>query len=101
MARLLTMTGGIARGEREEDQKRARITVRHYRPEESRQEPLLEARAQEILKGNVKAPRLREDDIVVVETVQPDQFTWRDALSIVTTGASLVLLGLRIFRFSN
>jgi hypothetical protein len=33
--------------------------------------------------------------------VQPDQFTWRDALSIVTTGASLVLLGLRIFRFSN
>jgi len=101
LARLLTMTGGVARGEREEGQKRPRITVRLFRPDQSREEPLLETRAQRVLQGNVEAPQLREDDIIVIETIQPSQFTWRDGLSITSTLLSFTLLVLRILRFRN
>jgi hypothetical protein len=101
LARLLTMTGGVARGEREEGQKRPRITVRLFRPDQSREEPLLETRAQRVLQGIVEAPQLREDDIIVIETIQPSQFTWRDGLSITSTLLSFTLLVLRILRFRN
>ena len=99
--RLLTMAGGVNMQTRQENRKPPRITVRLYRSGESRQDPVLEARLQEILRGTVDAPQVREDDIIVVETVQPSSFTWQDALSIVSTGASLTLLVLRILRFSD
>jgi hypothetical protein len=99
--RLLTLAGGIPMQERQENRKPPRITVRLYRPDRSREEPLVEARIQKILDGKVDAPPLRENDIVVVETVQPSQFTWQDGLSIVSTAASLTLLFLRILRFSD
>jgi hypothetical protein len=99
--RLLSLAGGIPMQARREGRKPPRITVRLYRPEQSRQDPLLEARVQDLLQGEVGAPQLRENDVIVVETVQPDPFTWRDALSVVSTAASLVLLGLRIFRLSD
>ena len=99
--RLLTLAGGIPMQTRQEGRKPPRITVRLYRPERSRQDPLLEARIQKILQGEIDAPHLRESDIVVVETVQPSQFTWQDGLSILSTAASLALLFLRILRFSN
>lgn len=99
--RLLTLAGGIPMQTRQEGRKPPRITVRLYRPERSRQDPLLEARIQKILEGEVDAPHLRESDIVVVETVQPTSFTWQDGLSIVSTAASLTLLVLRILRFSD
>jgi hypothetical protein len=99
--RLLTMAGGIPMQTRREGRKPPRITVRLYRPEQSRQDPLLEARIQDLLQGEVDAPQLRENDIVVVETVQPTQFTWQDGLSIVSTAASLTLLVLRILRFGD
>jgi len=101
LARLLTMTGGVARGERQEGQKRPRITVRLFRPTQSREDPLLETRAQQVLRGNVGAPPLQENDIVVIETIQPSQFTWQDGLSILSTTASLALLVLRILRFRD
>jgi hypothetical protein len=101
LARLLTMTGGVGRDVREEGQEPPRITVRHYRPEQSREDPLLETRAQNILQGNVEAQQLQENDIVVVERVQPNPFTWQDALSILTTASSITLLVLRVLRFQN
>lgn len=101
LARLLTMSGGVSRGTREEGQEPPRITVRLYRPEQSREEPLLETRAQNILQGNVEVQKLQENDIVVVETVQPSQFTWRDALSISSTVLSFTLLVFRLFRLRN
>ena len=99
--RLLTLAGGVPMQERRENRKPPRITVRLYRPEQSRDTPLVEARVQALLQGEVNAPQLREDDIVVVETVQPSQFTWQDGLSIVSTAASLTLLVLRILRFGD
>lgn len=101
LGRLLTLAGGIPMQERQENQKPPRITVRLYRPEQSREEPLVETRAQRLLQGEVSAPQLRENDIVVVETVQPTQFTWQDGLSILSTAASLTLLVLRILRFRD
>jgi len=99
--RLLSLAGGIPMQTRREGRKPPRITVRLYRPEQSRQDPLLEARVNDLLQGEVDAPQLRENDIVVVETVQPTQFTWQDGLSIVSTAASLTLLVLRILRFGD
>lgn len=99
--RLLTLAGGIPMQSRQENQKPPRIMVRLYRPEQSREDPLMETRIQKILRGTVDAPELREDDVIVVETIQPTQFTWQDALSILTTASSITLLVLRILRFRN
>jgi hypothetical protein len=101
LSRLLTMTGGVPRGERQEDEKPARIEVRLYRPEASRKTPVLDTRARRVLEGTVEAPRLRENDILVVETVQRSRFTWRDGLSISSTLLSFTLLVLRILRFRD
>jgi hypothetical protein len=101
LARLLTMTGGVSRGTRQEGKEPLRINVRLYRPKQSREDPLLETRAQDVLQGNVEMQQLQENDIVVVETIQPDPFTWRDALSILTTATSITLLVLRLLRFRN
>ena len=99
--RLLSLAGGIPMQQRQENRKPPRITVRLYRPERSRQDPLLEARVENLLEGRVDPPRLRENDIVVVETVQPTSFTWRDGLSIGSTLLSLTLLVLRIMQVGD
>lgn len=100
--KLLTMAGGAPIGTRQENQDPPRITIRLYRPSESREDPVLEVRLEKMLAGDVTYPILQDDDIIVVETVQPVQgFTWRDGLSLVTTTASLTLLVLRLIRFSN
>jgi hypothetical protein len=61
----------------------------------------VEARVENLLEGRVDPPRLRENDIVVVETVQPTSFTWRDGLSIGSTLLSLTLLVLRIMQVGD
>lgn len=101
LRRLLTMSGGVGRSPRQEGQKPPRIVVRLYRPEQSRETPLLETEAQNILQGTADAPPLREDDILVVETIQRSSFTWRDGLSITSTLLSFTLLVLRILRFRD
>lgn len=98
--RLLTLAGGAAGlGERQENRKPPRVTVRLYRPNASRTEPVVDTRLKKILQGEVDAPELREGDVVVVETVQPSEFTFQDGVSILSTAASLTLLVLRIIRF--
>lgn len=102
LRRLLTLAGGAGLGIRPENQKPPRVTVRLYRNGAPEGEPLLEARLQTILQNRLdEVPELRENDVVVVEKVQPTPFTWQDALSIVTTAASLTLLVLRILQFRN
>jgi hypothetical protein len=99
--RLLTMAGGVNMQTRQENRKPPRITVRLYRDGREESGPLVEARLEDILKGRIESPELREGDRVVVETIQPTSFTWQDGLSIVSTAASLSLLILRILRFSD
>jgi hypothetical protein len=51
-----------------------------------------------MLQGNTSYPALRDNDIVVVETIRPQQpFGWRDVLSVASALGSLTLLALRIF----
>jgi hypothetical protein len=100
--KLLTMAGGAPLGPRQENRKPPRITIRLYRPAQSREAPIFEAPLEAMLSGDATYPTLEDDDIVVLEVIQPTPgFGWRDALSIVTTAASLTLLTLRILRFSN
>jgi hypothetical protein len=62
---------------------------------------IFEGTLADVLTGEAQPPLLNEDDIIVVETVQPRRgFGWRDALSLASTLGTLTLLGLRIFRTS-
>jgi hypothetical protein len=110
--KLLTMAGGAPLQPRTEDRDPAKITVRVYRPQsaaaseagndaESQSAPrtmIFEAPLERMLAGKAQYPDLRDDDIVVVETVQPKEgFSFRDVLSVASTLGTLTLLALRIF----
>jgi protein involved in polysaccharide export with SLBB domain len=110
--KLLTMAGGAPLQPRTEDRDPVKITVRVYRPQsdaasgagndaESQSAPrtmIFEAPLERMLAGKAQYPDLRDDDIVVVETVQPKEgFSFRDVLSVASTLGTLTLLALRIF----
>ena len=96
--KLLTMAGGAPMEARTEGRDDATITVRVYRPEQDGRAQIFEAPLERMLQGNTSYPALRDDDIVVVETVRPKQpFGWRDVLSVASALGSLTLLALRIF----
>jgi protein involved in polysaccharide export with SLBB domain len=96
--KLLTMAGGAPMEARVEDQEAPTITVRVYRPGKNGRNQIFESELVRMLQGNPSYPSLRDDDIVVVETVRPKQpFGWRDVLSVLSTLGTLTLLGLRIF----
>jgi protein involved in polysaccharide export with SLBB domain len=96
--KLLTMAGGLPIEARRRGDRRAEITVRLFRPQESGRELLLETDADSMLRGSTAYPSLEENDIVVVETIRPkDRFGFRDVLSLASTLGTLTLLGLRIF----
>ncbi|MCS4198071.1 SLBB domain-containing protein [Salinibacter ruber] len=99
--KLLSMAGGAPIQARTEDLDPPKITVRVYRPEESGRSLLFESRIEKILSGEKQFRSLRDDAIVVVETVNQRNFTWRDALSLSSTALSLTLLVLRILEFRN
>jgi len=96
--KLLTMAGGAPMEARQEDRKPPTITVRVYRPEQEGRSQIFEAPLERMLQGDTSYPALRDDDIVVVETVRPQEpFGWRDVLSVASTLGTLTLLALRIF----
>jgi hypothetical protein len=92
------MAGGAPMEAQVEGQDDARITVRVYRPEQEGRSQIFEAPLERMLQGEPSYPALRDDDIVVVETVRPKQpFGWRDVLSVASALGSMTLLVLRIF----
>ena len=96
--KLLTMAGGAPLEAQVEGREDATITVRVYRPEQDGRSQIFEASLERMLQGASSYPALRDDDIVVVETVRPkDPFGWRDVLSVASTLGTLTLLALRIF----
>jgi NADH:ubiquinone oxidoreductase subunit F (NADH-binding) len=99
--KLLSMAGGAPTGSRTEGLDPPEITVRVYRPDGSGRSLLFESRIEKILSGERQFRNLRDDAIVVVETTQQRNFTWRDALSVSSTALSLTLLVLRILEFRN
>lgn len=96
--KLLTMAGGAPLEAQTEGQDDATITVRVYRPEQDGRAQIFEAPLERMLRGNTSYPALRDNDIVVVETIRPQQpFGWRDVLSVASALGSITLLALRIF----
>lgn len=96
--KLLTMAGGAPLEVQREGQEDATITVRVYRPEQEGRSQIFEAPLERMLQGSASYPPLRDNDIVVVETVRPEQpFGWRDVLSVASSLGSLTLLVLRVF----
>jgi protein involved in polysaccharide export with SLBB domain len=98
--KLLTMAGGAPLGPLQEDRDPPKITVRVYRPQKGEEEKakIFESKLDRMLQGTATYPALRDNDIVVVETVNPDKpFGWRDILSVASTLGTLTLLALRIF----
>ncbi len=96
--KLLTMAGGAPMEARVENREAPTITVRVYRPGTDGRNQIFESELDRMLQEDVSYPALRDDDIVVVETVRPKQpFGWRDVLSVLSSLGTLTLLGLRIF----
>ena len=98
--KLLTMAGGAPLEARQEDRDEPTITVYVYRPQQGQEEKakIFESKLDRMLQGQVTYPALRDNDIVVIETVNPDKpFGWRDVLSVASTLGTLTLLALRIF----
>jgi hypothetical protein len=103
--KLLTMAGGAPVEPRQANRDPSTIIVRVYRadgenvPNETSDRALIfESELDKMLKGNVMYPTFRDDDIIVVETIRPRQrFTWRDAISVLSSVGTLTLLALRIF----
>jgi len=97
--KLLTMAGGAPLEPRQENRDAATINVRVYRPTpDSARSVLFASSIENMLSEDTEYPLLRDDDILVIETIQPRRrFTWRDALSVLSSLGTLTLLGLRIF----
>jgi len=99
--KLLTMAGGAAFEPRPENRKRPDITIRVYRPGTQQRGMLLEASFEEVVAGEKQFQQFRDDDIIVVETVQERRFTVRDAFSFSSSIFSLALLIVRIIDIGN
>lgn len=98
---LLTMAGGAPIEPRQSNEDPARITVRLYRPQASGRTLVYEARINSILSGKTAPPDMKDRDVLTVETVQPTNFTWRDALSLSSVTLNLAVLIVRILRLRN
>lgn len=99
--KLLTMAGGAGLQRRPENRDRPEILVRVYRPEAQGRTLLLEASYEQLLSGEKQFEAFRDNDMLVVETIEQRNFTWRDALSLTSTALSLTILVLRILDFRN
>ena len=101
--RLLTMAGGAAFEPRPENRKRPDITIRVYRPgaDAEQRGKLLEASFEEVVAGEKQFRQFRDDDIIVVETVQERRFTVRDIFTFSSSLFSLALLIVRIIEIGN
>lgn len=90
LAQLVALAGGpVGTG-------RSRTTIRLYRPEDGKRTLLYEADAEEFIEQS-SYPSLRTGDVIQVESIERRGFGWRDALTLITTAASLTLTYERLF----
>jgi hypothetical protein len=101
LSRLLTFSGGAALEPRPENRDRPEIKIRVYRPGAQGRSRVLDASFEQILSGKKQFQQFRDGDIVVVETVQQRNFTWRDLLSIGSSVVSVALLVVRLVEIRN
>lgn len=95
--RLLTMTGGAPVQPRSERQRRT-ITLQIWRTSnEGERSVVYEAELEKLLGQPGAYPVLRDQDVLVVETVTDSKFSWREALQIASSLGTFALLMLRLF----
>ncbi len=96
--KLLTMAGGAPIDARQRGQDPDDIRITLYRADESGNRTVVYEEPLQDLVENPEYPALQDDDILVVELERArTPFRFRDILGIVSSLASLTLLGLRIF----
>jgi len=90
---LATLSPGVQGGTRQQ------ITVRLYRTIGTQRQLVLEQDVQELLASNPEVyPELQEGDFINIEVRTRQRFGWRDALRIVTSASSIILLVDRLAR---
>ncbi|SRR5690554_936651 len=94
---LLALAGGAALGSRPRSTRRS-VTIRLFRTEGGERRLIYEAPLEQMLLEPEKYPKLQEQDVFVIETIERTGFSWRDALSVVTTLTSVGLLAERLIR---
>jgi hypothetical protein len=78
---------------------RRSITIQLYRQNDQEQRQLVhESSLQALVTAENPAPVLQLGDVVRVEVVNRERFSWRDGLRIVTAAASLALVIERLAR---
>ena len=89
---LLALTGGTTLATSTGSE--TRVTVRLFREGTGRRDLVYEAPLERMLAEPGLYPPLQDGDVLTVETItiERDRFGWRDALSIVTSLTSIVLL---------
>ncbi|HLT47827.1 MAG TPA: hypothetical protein VK002_11410 [Rubricoccaceae bacterium] len=97
LGELLTLTGGPEAGPETEDRV-VTTTVRVFRAQGDARVLAYEAVLDEVVREPGRYPDLRDNDIVEVETTVEEVggFSWRDALSVVTSVAAVALAVERI-----
>lgn len=96
LRKVLSLAGGMNLRPRTDSEKRPRVTIHLHRGGQSGADPVFEALLREILRGEKEVPMLRENDVIMVDVVQPSEFTFSQGLSIVSTLTSVALLIARI-----
>ncbi len=59
-------------------------------------EPIYSARIEQFVQEPERHPALEEGDVIMIESVQKQKFTWREAVSIVSGVSSVLLLAGRL-----
>ena len=62
----------------------------------SSDEPIYQARLEDFVLEPEQHPALEEGDVILIESVQRQKYTWREALSVVSSLSSIILLITRL-----
>lgn len=94
----LVVLGGYSPGVRRASNDRT-VTIQLYRDNPSGQrEMIVDASLDALIAAEAPAPTVQMGDVVRVEVVDRERFSWRDGLRIVTAAASLTLVIERLVR---
>jgi hypothetical protein len=90
LAELFTLASGSTIQERTQYD-RSTITVRLYRPSETGRQLVQETELEDLLTQQRYNLELQDGDVLAVETLRRQRFSWRDGLSIATGLAAVSL----------
>ncbi len=97
---VLSLAGGPEFGVRQERSER-RVTLELYRGQAGTRSLVYEASLNQAVSAPERYPSLQDGDVLIVETLERDRFSWRDALTIVAGVATLTLAVERIVAVAN